>query len=210
MNKSLILMFIFALLCCASVASAVTIIDPDAFPAGTDISNAFPGVTLSTRDGVAPGINARSVTSEFDASATTGTLAFAHDGGNTTWGNGQFEFLRADFVGGATSVSLDFFANDIGGDSNAQLLAFDAADMLLDSDLVAFVPFDDFVTLTVSAPNIAYVAAYWDELVRSQNGGLDNLVYERVPEPSTFLLTSTACILVVSCPRRRRNQSSFA
>lgn len=203
MNRIASLFLSFAIFFCASVAMGVTIVDPDAFPAGTDITNAFPGVTLTTRDGVAPGANSRSVTSDFDALASSGTRAFAHDGGDTTWGNGQFEILRADFIGGASLVSLDFFANDAGGDTNAQLLAFNASDVQLDIDSVASVPADGFVTLTVSAPGIAYIAAYWDEINRSQNGGLDNLRFEPIPEPHTLTLAALAFFAHVASRRRR-------
>lgn len=174
-----------------SIASAITIVDPDAFAAGTELTNAFPGVTLTTRDDLAPGNNSRDVTSETNVLATTGSRVFAHDSGNTAWGNGIFEFLRADFAGGASQVSLDFFANDSGGDTNAQLLAFDSSDTLVDSAFAAFVSLNSPVTLTVSDPNIAYIAAYWDEIDRDQNGGLDNLRFEAVsavPESGTMTL----------------------
>ena len=168
----------FSLLLGPRNANASIFVDPDAFTAGTDISNVFPNVTLSARDGVAPGANSRAVTSETNSFATTGTRVFAHDGGNTTWGNGTFEILRADFLGGATSVSLDFAANDSGGDQNAELFAFNAAGVQLDTDSAAFVASNGFVTLTVSDPDISYVTAYWDEINRFENGVLDNLRYD--------------------------------
>ncbi|MEM7794638.1 MAG: PTPA-CTERM sorting domain-containing protein [Cyanobacteria bacterium P01_C01_bin.118] len=167
-----------------SASNAATIVDPDTFAIGTVLTNAFDGVTLTTRDGLAPGSNARDVLVGTDPGATTGSNVFAQDTGNPTWGNGTFEFLRADFAGGASRVWLDFFANDAGGDSNPQLLAFDSSDNLLQTASVNFVPANEFVTLSVSAPKIAYVAAYWDEPERLQNGGLDNLRYEAVPTPA--------------------------
>jgi hypothetical protein len=173
----------FSLLLGPRNANALIFVDPDAFTAGTDISNVFPNVTLSTRDGVAPGANSRAVTSETNPFATTGTRVFAYDGGNTTWGNGIFELLRADFLGGAISVSLDFAANDFGGDQNAELFAFNAAGVQLDTDSAAFVASNGFVTLTVSDPDISYVTAYWDEINRLENGVLDNLRYDPGREP---------------------------
>lgn len=189
----------------SQASGAPITIDPDAFATGTVLTNAFPGVTLTTRDGLAPGTNLRDVFSYTDTRATTGVRAFAHDGGDTTWGNGFFEFLRADFADGASQVWLDFFAND-NSDSNPQLLAFDAAGNQLDIDSVGFVPLGTPVTLTVSAPNIAYIAAYWDEISRASNGGLDNLQYTpaAVPEPTTLAIWSALGVMGLVAVRRRR------
>jgi hypothetical protein len=200
--SSILLLATAASLLHSQPAPAAIIVDPDAFPAGTDITNSFPGITLTTRDGLAPGTNSRAVTSSTDPLATTGTRVFAHDSGNTTWGDGTFEFLRADFAGGATLVSLDFFANDSGGDHNAELLAFNAANVQVAINTVTFVPANTFATLTVSAPSISYVAAYWDRVTHVENGGLDNLRYEPIPEPSTILLAIAA---FAALPTRRRN-----
>jgi hypothetical protein len=186
-------------------AVAAIIVDPDASPAGTDITNSFPGVTLTTRDGLAPGTNSRAVTSAIDALATTGTRVFAHDSGNTTWGDGTFEFLRADFAGGATSVSLDFFANDSGGDRNAELLAFNAANVQVAINTVTFIPANTFATLTVSASSISYVAAYWDRIAHIENGGLDNLRYEPIPEPSMLTLLTIVTFTTFATGRRKSN-----
>lgn len=188
---------IAALLALSSMTAnaALVSVDPDSFPAGTDISLAYPGVILSTRDGLAPGSNSREVTSATDPNASTGTRVFAHDGGNTTWGDGVFEFLRADFAGGTTYAALDFFANDEGGDHNAQLLAFNSAGVLVDTASADFIDYGDYMMLSVSAPDIAYIAAYWDEKTHQENGGLDNLVYDSVtavPEPSVLALLTAA------------------
>lgn len=179
---------LIVLLAAGGVNGAIITVDPDAFPSGTVITNAFPGVTLTTRDSLPPGTNARDVLAIADSAASTGSNVFAQDSGDPTWGNGIWEFLRADFSSGATQVWLDFAANDGGGDRNAQLLAYDASDTLVDIDTVDFVPAGSFATLTVSAPNIAYIAAFWDETNRIENGALDNLRYENIPEPATLSL----------------------
>jgi len=205
---------LMALLLCVGVGQvngSIITIDPDAAVSGTVLTNYFSGVTLTTRDGLAPGSNSRDVTAEADSgAATTGANAFAHDGGNTGWGNGLFEFFRADFVGGASQVWLDFKSNDSGGDNNAQLLAFDASDSLIGSINVGNVPAYTFVTLSVSGSNIAYIAAYWDEQLRDSNGALDNLKYNSltddvVPEPASIAIWSLLGILglVVGLRRRR-------
>lgn len=186
-----------------SSSKAASIVDPDTFAIGTVLTNAFDGVTLTTRDGLAPGANARDVLAVAAPEATTGSNVFAQDTGNPTWGNGVFEFLRADFTGGASQVWLDFFANDADGDSNPQLLAFDSANNLLQTASATFVPANEFVTLSVSAPNIAYVAAYWDEPERLQNGGLDNLRYEAVPTPA--LLPGLIGMGVAAWRKRQQN-----
>ena len=88
-------------------------------PSGTLLNNAFPGVTLRALDlpvgAVLLNDEVQSMTADF---VTTGTLAFAH-GTDLTWGNGSFEYLRADFADGESEVTLDFIANDDGGDAEA-------------------------------------------------------------------------------------------
>ena len=84
------------------LAAGTIVIDPDAFPSGTILNNAFPGVTLSAHDlpvgAVLPNDQVLSVTSPF---VTTGTRAFGHQPGpDATWGNGAFEYLRAEFASG--------------------------------------------------------------------------------------------------------------
>lgn len=178
------------------------IIDADAFPAGTVLTNSFPGVTLRTLDEAAPGVNPRDVTSGNASNATTGSRAFAHDGTNTSWGNGSFEFFRADFLNGARSVSLDFYSDDAppsAGDFRAELLAFDLSDILLDAASAEFVPLGSPVRLTVTAPNIAYIAAYWDESQRTSRGGLDRLEYlEAIPEPMTLAMFGLSWSILLS------------
>jgi hypothetical protein len=199
-HLSAIVFTLFALM--SSDVAAGIIVDPDALAPGTILTNAFPGVTLTTRDGVAPGTDPRAVTGEVAAGASTGQLGFAHDSGNATWGNGTFEFLRADFAAGARSVSLDFFSNDPDGDTNAQLLAFNSANLLVDNAMQTLVAADSFARLTVTAPNIAYVAAYWDEISRVANGGLDRLEYLPVPEPSIAMIVFA--LVGMSCFRQYR------
>ena len=201
----------FAALCAASCISvsahsALINVDPDQFASGTDITNAFEGITLSTCVGE-PNICDRreSVFSLTSGDASTGTLGFAHDSDNATWGNGVFEWLQIDFSVAFDMVSLDFAANDAGGDSNAQLLAFDTSGVLIDIDTQDFVASGEFTTLTVNGTNISYVQAYWDEINRGESGALDNLVYNAV-DVSTPATAAFLGLGVLGLALRRRKQ----
>lgn len=165
--------------------AALITIDPDDFASGTDISNQFADVTLSTCvNEPSTCSNVQPVFTLNSGHATTGDRVFAQTQTNATWGNGVFEWLQADFNVAVNSVSLDFAANDSGGDSNPQLLAFDSFGIQIDIDSGGFVASGEFLTLTVNGNNIAYVQAYWDEINRSQSGALDNLVYNTVEVPA--------------------------
>ena len=194
---------IVVLVATASVAMA-DIVDPDAFPSGTVLNNAYPGVTLTALGD--PGVLLNSdVIAMASALASTGSNIFGdtEPGNPGSWGDGSYDYLRADFAVGALTVSLDFIANH-NGDDNAVLRAFNAAGVEVDVDGPYYVPGPPgtFRTLTVSAPYIAYVQAEWDEIGRFYNGMLDHLVYTPVPEPATLaLLAAGACLALL---RRRR------
>ena len=172
MRKFYWVVAIVLLLLVSSNARAVPlVIDPDDFPNNTILNNAFKGVTLTT-----VGLTNTNVLSLTNSRATTGTRVFGNTVGSA-WGDNSFEFLRADFLTGATWVSLDFAAND-SNDRNPFLRAYDSNDVLVDSVTGGFVPLGSPVTLMVSAPNIAYIIASWDDLNRKDNGILDNLRFE--------------------------------
>lgn len=189
--------------------SVLVDVDPDAFAAGTDISNAFAGVTLATvRTGadVNVPLSVDPVFSVSDGGATTGTRAFGQTAADSTWGNGAFEYLLATFSANVTSVTLDFFANDDGGDAGPQLLAFDEFGNLVDTGQAIFVLAGQSVTLTVNG-SIRSVRAYWDEANRQENGGLDHLTFETaaaaVPEPGGLLLAALAGLALLGARGRR-------
>jgi PEP-CTERM motif len=185
------------------------VVDADAFPAGTVLNNAFPDVTLTAigDSGVLANDNVLSATSSF---ATTGSRVFADTSGSpTAWGDGSFSYLRADFAGGTTMVLLDF-ASDDASDSNPYLRAYDSSGTLLDSDSAGSVALGSFVTLQVSAPNIAYIEASWDDVNRTDNGILDNLRYESavVPEPSTLAVAGVVGFFGLAYRWRRSKRPS--
>jgi hypothetical protein len=184
-------------------AFAVVVVDPDAFAAGTVLNNAFPGVTLTAvgDGGVLLNSNVLSLT---DPAATTGTRVFGDTSGSPAyWGDGSFSYLEVSFASGATWVSLDFAAND-SFDTSPFLRAFDAGNNVVAFASHGAVALGVPVTLTVSAPNIAYVRASWDEVGRAHNGVLDNLNYEPVPEPSTLLALSGGLAALAARRRRRK------
>ena len=133
MNKVLIAWSILILglpFASSSAMAAITVIDPDAFAAGTVLNNAYPGVTLTALG--EPGVLSNSdVIAVASANASTGSHVFGPSGGlvSTAWGNGFYEWLRADFADGATWVSLDFIADDA-SDGNAELKAYDSGGTL--------------------------------------------------------------------------------
>jgi hypothetical protein len=178
--------------------SALIFVDADSFADGTDISNAFTGVTLSTVFGNTIGTptSIGGVFAEDDAHATTGANVFAHSGSSIGWGNGSFEYMLVEFGQLVSFVSLDFFTND-SSDSNPELVAFDSlGNEILRTSFLSSVT--NFVNLSVtsSTPSIASVRAYWDEVSRVENGGIDNLSYrvESVPVPATLSIFVLALI----------------
>ena len=197
------------------------LIDPDAFANGTDITNAFPGITLTTVD---LGANTFSVLSLSSGLASTGTQVFGRNNtgpNSVTWGDGIWEYLRIDIAAGATSATLDFIADDA-SDANAVLAAYDGGGNLLTSAAsVGIFSTGQTVSLTVSDPNIATVLALGDPLgslatiasVTSGGGGrdawqLDNLNVRPIPEPSTYLLFGIGILAVFGAGYRQRKKAA--
>jgi hypothetical protein len=194
------------LLSSPKISAALINVEPDAFPAGTVLNNAFPGVTLrATGDsGVLSNSNVLSLT---NPNATTGTRVFGDTSGSpASWGDGSFSYLRADFAATASMVLLDFAADDT-SDSNPFLRAFNSANVMVASASAGLVPLGQPMTLTVSAPNIAYVTASWDDVHRVDNGILDNLRYAAVPEAGScaLLVIGVLAALPYRYWRRLRN-----
>lgn len=175
----------------APSAMAMMMVEPDAFAPGTVLNNAYPGVTLTAlgEPGVLLNDHVVAIASPY---ASTGSNLFGNDDARTfpdSWGDGYYDWFRADFAAGALWVSLDFGTND-SGDNNAELKAYDIGGNLVASAGPTYVPgpVGNYLTLQVSAPNIAYIEAHWDNITRIENGFLDNLQFEPVPVPGAILL----------------------
>jgi hypothetical protein len=181
------------------------VVDPDAFSAGTDISNAFAGVSLSGVgsgwDGTTPS-NVLSIDPLAHAepfNASTGALVFGHLGlFPSLWMDPGTIQLRADFAAGATDVQLDFIGNN--SSDFGQLLAYDAGGTLVDSAYTSQLTLSSVETLTVSG-DIAYVVG--GGINGASSLGMDNLRFNPIPAPGAILLGSIG-IGCVSWLRRRR------
>jgi len=213
MKKKLRTLFVMAnvVLLSASAATALQTVDPDAFPAGTDISNAFWAVTLSAVgggwDGGGPGVLAIDPSGRpMDFVPSTGRLAFGTDDGwypHLFWGKDALHF-RADFAVLATEVSLDFIGNSCEKSDIGELWAYDAGGNVVDFKFTGVLWKNDVDTLTVSdAGGIAYILAYGTYHTYFDSLGLDNMKWEPIPAPGAILLGSIGIGLVGWLRRRR-------
>jgi hypothetical protein len=206
MNNRLLALFTgLALTLSTSIANAILItVDPDDFADGTDISNAFSGITLSAIDGGNNVILTSSVFSQASSLASTGTQVFGHDGIFTqTWANGLVGDLRIDFLQATDFVSIDIIANN--GSDPGFLEAYDSSGTLLDS----FVTQGDLgsgtsetASISSASANIAYVIASG---LSGNDVGLDNLTYNSatVPEPTVLALLSFG-LLGIGIAKRKK------
>jgi hypothetical protein len=179
------------------VDAAVIHVDPDSFAAGTNISTAFPGVTLSLFDGPSD-----------SGLPPAGASIFASDvsipiGGNEVFGfqttDGDLrpifvltlEGLQAQFSGPVGFVSIDFITDDSGDPGTLQ--AFDINGMLLEESFTPGVVLFGGVetaTITRAQNDIAFIRAGG---INSQGVYLDDLQYEvlapaTVPEPASVMM----------------------
>jgi hypothetical protein len=183
-----------------SWAGVIEVIEPDDYPAGTDISTVFPGVTLSTVNSDLGDPRVFALEPDEPNWASTGELVFGHSGDYAvhwvmdTIPTFRYGALRADFSPAALSFSVDIIGND--SLDYGQLDAYDAAGNLLVSLQTGALSAGDVETLNVSdVGDISYVIAGG---LLADTVCLDNMRF--VPEPETALLGVLGIIVL----RRRR------
>lgn len=150
-----------------------TIIEPDSFAAGTDMTNAIPGVTLTVadRDDTLPHgtIEPRSDTRGL---ASTGTSVFSDDGIRFSFDEG----LRVEFYRTADSVQIDAIGTSISSPVVARMEAFNRSGESIGLTRSSSLLQGQRQQLSLSSDNgdIAFVLIYED----AGNGTLVN--YDRL------------------------------
>lgn len=201
MNKKIVQATAGLFLAISSITASAALInvDPDAFASGTDISNAFAGVTLS-----GPGQANSAVFSLASGLASTGSNIFGSGDDGNEWGNGFNAGMRVDFAALTDFVSIDIIGNDSSDDG--RLLAYDAMNTLLATYTTGALGTGQVETALISrgSADIAYVIATGDAN-ESDSISLDNLNYNSgvIPEPASIALLGLG-IAGIGYQRRKR------
>jgi hypothetical protein len=169
-----------------AVSATIVSVDPDAFFTGTDISEAYPGVTLSvTGEQVDSGVSSPRMFSLVGVSATTGVNLFASSG-SQGWTEDVLVF-RVDFVKPAKTFSIDVIGRhgEVGivrafDDNGVEVGSYTTQPIRLAEFLPgAAYPFE-VASIAPATENISYVLVYGTR--ESGSVRLDNINYEPVPE----------------------------
>ena len=212
-----------ALVLSANVKAALVSIDADDFAVGTNIENAWAGVTLSVFGREDAEVLS---TDSFDSNpflnrnmATTGTRII----GNTPalssvipsgqiWDEATFGLLRIDFDVATDFVSIDLIYGD---DGIGNLSAYDVNGNLLNSvtgqgdgrgeSSALCPPFCDLYTPASIQRNSADIAYILAGGVGAEPVYLDNMQYNVVPVPAAVWLFGSGLLGLVGFVRRKPN-----
>jgi hypothetical protein len=174
----------------AATSSAV-VIDFESFPSSHFASFTQSGVTFSAVGGGG---------SIFATATPNGTMGLLED-------NSPRKELRADIASHASSVSVDLGDFDSDPDT-AFLEIFNSANTSLGFTSQAINDaFTGMITLTLSAPNIAY-AEFGGRLPAINGSSLfaDNFTFTPAPEPSAIVLSACG-VFGIAAARRRAKRS---
>jgi len=189
--------FLFSLLVISESQAASIPIEPDNYAENTDLTNVYPGVTLSVDgrpDATVVSINGYDAFNDRNL-ATTGSLVFGYTpviahatGEGKVWDENEYGLLRADFSAATNFVSVDLIYDD---DDAGVIYALDSSDNLLASVTAqgdgrgSASPFcppycDPFSTVSISRDrcDISYILVGG---INSEALFLDNLQYNYVP-----------------------------
>ena len=207
------LTIIVALFLCSAPSAAVMIYaDADGFSDGTDISNAFDGMTLSST-GRASGLDGK-VYAKTDAYASTGTMTFGNNLANptlwyldthpTTPPHPDDYALKITFDMPAKYVAIDLVTESDW--SNGSIESYDSSDNLTFADYYTWGWNGEIFRAEISRSSydIAYVLVGGGLLLPDSvfSVHLDNLSAEIIPEPATILLLGLGGLALL---RRRRS-----
>lgn len=184
--SAITLILVIGLLSPLKVTAEIITIDPDEFADGTDISNAFKGISLSTTGSDSTG----AVFSRTDGHSSTGSQTFGNNATNgavpdLVWFEGDgFDglpsptgsILRVDF-----DVSTDFVAIDIINQDSFDggiLRAFDSIGTEIDSDTSTVTGPSVELSISTSTANIAYVTIAGNSAQDSVH--LDNFQFNKI------------------------------
>ena len=193
--KALIL---FIAVLSVSVSAVLVSIDPDEFDAGTDISNAWAGITLSSGGGAS---NLDGKVYAAYRSGSSGNKVFANSRvSNKLWlnsGNSGSYYLQVDFHIPTNHVLIDVIS-DGGSDFPGLSFSTNGVDYTWVQNFPVLGPGQSY-TASVPLRDIA-------DIVSIRVGGygtvaqygvlLDNLRYEQIPEPATGLMLLSGLLLL--------------
>jgi hypothetical protein len=180
------------------LSAVLVTVDPDEFAAGTDISNAWTGITLSSGGG---GANLDGKVYAAYRSGSLGNEVFANSRiSSKLWLNnstpGSYYYLQVDFHTPANHVLIDVIS-DNGSDFPGLCYSTDGINYKWIQDYPVLGPGQIYTTAVPLRPAADIVSVRIGGLgsISSYAVLLDNLRYE-IPEPATCLLLLSGWLLL--------------